>query len=61
MKGFNCPNCGKKQSVKLDTPSRATLPCPECGRTLTVKMDKGKWSVLIQEAPDGELSAQPSA
>jgi len=61
MKGFSCPNCGKKQSVKFDTPSRATLPCPECGRTLTVKMDKEKWSVSVQEPTNGYIGEPSSA
>jgi len=55
MKGCFCPNCGKRQCVKLDIPSRIALPCPECGRLLEIKMDKGKWSVLVEEAGDGNL------
>lgn len=49
MKGFNCPNCGKRQPIKLDAPSRVALVCIECGKSLLVKMDKGKWSVAIEE------------
>lgn len=49
MKGLYCPNCGKRQTVKLDIPSRILVPCPECAKPLLVKIDKGKFSVLIEE------------
>lgn len=49
MKGCFCPNCGKRQVVKLDTPSKVLVPCPECGKPLLIKIDKGKLSVLIDE------------
>lgn len=53
MKGFNCPNCGKRQPIKLDAPSRVALVCIECGKSLLVKMDKGKWSVAIPSRTSG--------
>ena len=58
MKGFSCPNCGKRQSVKLNAPSHISVACPECGKLLCVKMDKGKWSVLVVEEPITALEAQ---
>jgi DNA-directed RNA polymerase subunit RPC12/RpoP len=52
MKGYYCPNCGKRQKAKLDIPSRVAVPCPECGKTLVVKMDKNKWSVVVEDTSD---------
>ena len=56
MKGFNCPNCGRRQDTKLKTPSMATVYCPECGRKLFIRMKKGKWSVDIDDEPGGDIS-----
>ena len=49
MKSWHCPNCGKKQNVRLDIPSKIVVPCPECGRSLMVKRDKDALTVKAQE------------
>jgi predicted RNA-binding Zn-ribbon protein involved in translation (DUF1610 family) len=65
MKGFNCPNCGKRQAVRLPTPGQATVYCPDCGRQLYVRMGKERWSVDVDMTQNRktklrtESSAQP--
>lgn len=47
MRGFSCPNCGKRQKTKLKSPSKASLPCIECGKSLLAKLEKGKLTVIV--------------
>jgi len=58
MKGYFCPNCGKRQQAKLEAPSKVSIPCPECGKTLLVKMDKGKWTIMIESTTETIASSQ---
>jgi len=61
MKGLNCPNCGRRQDVKLPTPGQATVDCPECGKRLFVRMKKGRWSVDVDDGSGGEIRPLPQA
>lgn len=58
MKGYFCPNCGKRQQAKLDAPSKVSIPCTECGKTLLIKMDKGKWTIMIESSNENSTNAQ---